>query len=63
MLDEMAIRKHFSWDCMKFNGYVDIGNEIKDNDTLPVAKVALVLKAFAVNGSCKAPCDYFLLIL
>lgn len=41
MLDEMPIRKHFSWDCKKFNGYVDVGNGIKDNDTLPVAKPLL----------------------
>ena len=34
MLDEMAIKKHISWDGKKYNGYVDLGNGIKD-DSLP----------------------------
>ena len=51
MLDEMAIRKHVSWDGVKFRGYVDVGNGAEENDSSPVAKDALVLMAVAVNGS------------
>ena len=60
MLDEMAIKKHVSWDGKKFRGYVDVGNGIDENDSSPVAKDALVLMAVAVNGSWKVPCGYFL---
>ena len=60
MLDEMAIRKHVSWDGVKFRGYVDVGNGAEENDSSPVAKDALVLMAVAVNGSWKVPCGYFL---
>ena len=60
MLDEMAIRKHVSWDGKKFRGYVDVGNAAEENDSSPVAKDALVLMAVAVNGSWKVPCGYFL---
>ena len=56
MLDEMAIRKHVSWDGVKFRGYVDVDNGAEENDSSPVAKDALV----AVNGSWKVPCGYFL---
>ena len=54
MLDEMAIRKHVSWDGKKFRGYVDVGNAAEENDSSPVAM------AVAVNGSWKVPCGYFL---
>ena len=60
MLDEMAIRKHVSWDGVKFRGYVDVGNGAEENDSSPVAKDSLVLMAVAVNGSWKVPCGYFL---
>ncbi|KAJ8047187.1 DNA transposase THAP9 [Holothuria leucospilota] len=53
MIDEMAIKKHVSWDGYKFRGYVDVGNGI-DDDSSPVAKVN-------VNGSWKVPCAYFLI--
>ena len=59
MLDEMAIRKHVSWDGKRFRGYVDVGNGTDENDSSPVAKEALVLMAVAVNGSWKVPCGYF----
>ena len=60
MLDEMAIKKHISWDGYKFRGYVDIGNGI-NGDTTPVAKVALVFMVVCINGSWKVPCAYFLI--
>ena len=59
MLDEMAIRKHVSWDGKRFRGYVDVGNGTDENDSSPVAKEALVLIAVAVNDSWKVPCRYF----
>lgn len=59
MLDEIAIRKHVSWDGKKFRGYVDVGNGVDENDSSPVAKDALVLMAVAINGSWKVPCGYF----
>lgn len=58
MLDEMAIKKHVSWDGKKYRGYVDIGNGA-DDDTLPVAKDALVFMVVGVNASWKVPCGYF----
>ena len=50
MLDEMAIKKHVSWDGTKFRGYVDIGNGFSDDDSSPVAKDALVFMVVSVNG-------------
>ena len=58
MMDEMAIKKHISWDGKKYNGYVDLGNGIND-DSLPVAADALVFIVVAVDGSWKVPCGYF----
>ena len=58
MLDEMAIKKHISWDGKKYNGYVDLGNGIKD-DSLPVAGDALVFMVVAIDESWKVPCGYF----
>ena len=58
MMDEMAIKKHVSWDGKKYNGYVDLGNDVND-DTLPVAVDALVFMVVAADGSWKVPCTYF----
>ena len=58
MMNEMAIKKHVSWDGKKYNGYVDLGNDVND-DTLPVAGDALVFMVVAVDGSWKVPCTYF----
>ena len=58
MLDEMAIRKHVCWNGKKFQGYVDIGNGA-DDDSLPVAKEALVFMVVCMNASWKVPCGYF----
>ena len=49
MLDEMAIKKHVSWDGTKFQGYVDLGIGLEDDDSNPVAKDALVLMVVSVN--------------
>ena len=53
ILDEMAIRKHVSWDGEKFRGYVDLGNDVEEDDSAPVAKDALVLMAVSVNNTWK----------
>lgn len=59
MLDEMAVKKHVTWDGTRFRGYVDIGNEADDDDSLPIAKDALVFMVVALNASWKVPIAYF----
>ena len=59
MIDEMAIRKDVSWDGKKFRGYVDLGNAVKDNDSAPIAKDALVFMVVGVNETWKVPVGYF----
>ena len=51
MLDEIALKKHVSWDGKRFCGY-------EDDDSSPVAKGALVLMVVSVNGTWKIPCGY-----
>lgn len=58
ILDEMAIKKHISWDGKKYHGYVDLGNNV-DGDSSPVAKDALVFMAVSIKYSWKVPCGYF----
>ena len=52
MLDEMAIRKHISWDGNRFRGYVNLGNGVEDDDLTPIAKDALVLMAKSFECKC-----------
>ena len=59
MIDEMAIKKHVSWDGKKFRGYVDLGNDVKDDDSAPIAKDALVFMVVGVNETWKVPVGYF----
>ena len=59
VLDEMPIRKHVSWNGKSFQGYVDLGCDVNDDNSLPVAKNALVLMIVALNESWKVPCGYF----
>ena len=55
MLDEMAIKKHVSWDGKRFRGYVDLGNGVEDDDSSPVAKDAIVFlyqyKTIAIHAT------------
>ena len=37
MIDDMAIKKHVSWDGQIFRGYVDLGNDVQDDDSAPIA--------------------------
>ena len=59
MIDEMAIKKHVSWDGQKFRGYVDLGNDVQDDDSAPIAKDALVFMVVDVNKKWKVPVGYF----
>ena len=59
MLDEMAINKHVSWDGTRFWEHVDLGNGVKDDDSSPVAKDALIFMVVSTNGFWKVPCAYF----
>jgi len=43
MLDGMSIRCQIEWDGTKMVGFVDFGSNI-DDETLPPAKEALVLR-------------------
>ena len=60
MLDEMSIRKHVEWDGKRYRGFVDLGTNINDDDSLPEATDALVFMAVSVNSNWKVPCGYFL---
>ena len=59
MIDEMAIKKHVSWDGKKYRGYVDLGNDVEDDDSAPLAKDALVFMVVGINESWKVPVGYF----
>ena len=60
MLDEMAIRRHVEYISGEYSGFVDIGNSQYD-DSVPLAKDALVLMAVSMNASWKIPVAYFLI--
>lgn len=60
LLDEMAIRKHVEWDGKKFRGCVDVGNNIDNSDSSPIAREAFVLMLVGLNSHWKVPCGYFL---
>ena len=53
MLDEMAIKKHVSWDGKKYRGYVDLGTDAEPDDSAPVTKDALVFMVVHINGHWK----------
>ena len=60
MMDEMSIKKHIESDGKgNYHGFIDMGTELND-DSLPVAKEALVFMVNAVNQSWKLPVGYFL---
>ena len=58
MMDEVAIRQQLEWDGKKYCGYIDMGTET-DDDSLPLAKEALVFIVVAVNDHFKLPVGYF----
>ena len=59
MIDEMAIRKHVTYDGKTFRGYVDLGNDAEINDSSPLAKDALVFMVVGINKTWKVPVGYF----
>ena len=58
MLDEMAIRRHVAWNGEKYHGF-DLGCGVDDDDSLSVAKDALVIMVVCINKSWKVPLGYF----
>lgn len=56
IMDEMAIRQLKYWKRGKYEGIVDMGTGISDED---VAKEALVFLVNCINGSWKLPVAYF----
>lgn len=62
MVDEMAIRKHLTWDNERerFCGFRDIGTGV-DDDSAPLATEALVFMAVSLKDHWKVPLGYFLI--
>jgi len=58
MMDEMAIRRQVEWDGQSYVGYVDLGTNV-DDDSLPVAREALVFMIVSVTERWKIPVGYF----
>ena len=61
MMDEMALRKDIEWDGQKNVGFVDIGTDVNDNESMPAASEALVFMVVCANGSWKVPVGFFLI--
>lgn len=61
MCDEILIRRHVQWNSttMKFDGFIDAGRPIPDQDMLPVAKESLVFMISGVEEDFKIPIGYF----
>ncbi|KAG8177606.1 hypothetical protein JTE90_004713 [Oedothorax gibbosus] len=59
MFDEMAIKKHLSWDGNSFFGYSTLGADICSEESCE-AKEALVFMAVGLNVSWAIPIAYFL---
>ena len=51
---EMAIKHQIEWDGKRYYSFVDMGTEL-DDDSIPVAREALVFMVNSVNGSRKLP--------
>lgn len=62
LTDEVAIRQHVQWNqaAMKFDGFIDCGRDAADNESLPLAKDALVYMVTGVDEDFKIPIAYFL---
>ena len=59
LMDEMAIRQQLDY-TGQFMGYIDMGTET-DDDSLPLAKEALVFMIVGLNDAFKVPVGYFLI--
>lgn len=62
IVDEMKIRRHAQWNptTMKFDGFVDVGRELPNQMSLPLANDALVYMISGVDEDFKIPIAYFL---
>lgn len=60
VFDEMAIRQELQWDGTQYRGFIDMGTQTND-DSLPMAKEALVFMIVALNDNFKIPVGYFLI--
>lgn len=63
IFDEMAIRRHIQWNPykMKYDGFIEIGRRVDDQDNIPLAKDALVFLVSGVTEDFKIPISYFLI--
>lgn len=61
MCDEMSIRRHAQWNksTMQFDGFADTGRSAHGQDSLPLAKDALVYLITGVDDDFKIPVAYF----
>ena len=60
LMDEMSIRKHVEFDGRTYHGYIDMRTELNE-DSLPVAKDALVFMVVDLKSTWKLPVGYFLI--
>lgn len=62
IFDEMAIRRHLQWNHnkLKFDGFIDMGRSATTEESLPLAKDALVFLVSGLNEEFKIPVSYFL---
>lgn len=62
IFDEMSIRRHAQWNAAKskFDGFVDLGKNVSDQEDLPLAKDAIVFLISGATDDFKLPIAYFL---
>ena len=60
VMDEIAILQQVEWDGKVYHGYINMGSEL-DDDSLPIAKEALMFMVVGINDSFKLPVGYFLI--
>lgn len=60
VFNEMAIRQHLEYDGQKYNGYVNMGENISSAD-MTLAKEALVFMVVCINSAWKVPVAYYLI--
>ena len=60
MFDEVALRQQVDFNGIDYSGFIDMGTQM-DDDSLPLAKEALVFMVTSVNSNWKMPIGYFLI--
>jgi hypothetical protein len=61
IIDEMSIRQHMQYDGKRMWGHINMGTDLSDSDTLPLAREALVFIVVTLTASWKIPVAYFLI--